>query len=729
MSIIINEENRAFTLQTKNTTYQMKVGDFGYLLHTYYGEKLNTEDMSYLLYEGESYYTVNPYDSRDRTRSLEVLPQEYSTRGNGDLRSVSLEIMNQDGTYVCDLKFKSVQLINDRLSLETLPTCFAMQNEIVNGLIVTLEDQYSKIEVELLYSVYEEKDIITRAAKIINNGKNNIKIKKAQSINLDFVTGDFDIIHFQGRWSAERTFERLPLKHNRITISSNYGTTSHAQNPGIILCDQSATEEFGNCYGVNLVYSGNFRAEVEKTSIEQTRFTLGVGDESFCWNLEQGQFFETPEAVLSYSHSGLGGLSRNFHKLVRNNVCKSKFNNMERPVLLNSWETTLYDFSTEKLVQLAKDARKVGVNLLVMDDGWFGNRFDDNRALGDWTVNETKLGTSFEQLVKSVNQEGLDFGIWFEPEMVSEDSDFYEKHPEWVLKFPVRKPLLGRNQLVLDMSNPEVVDELYSSISKILDSSNVKYLKWDMNRPLADWYSPFLSSDRQGELQHRYILGLYNLLERLTSAYPDVLFEGCSAGGARFDLGMLVYQPQIWASDNTDPINRLKIQHGTSFFYPLSTIGAHITSVPSGANGRTTPLKTRAHVAMAGTFGYEMNIATLNEIEQKECLNYTNFYKKNQELIFNGDYYRLSNPNILDYTAWQIVSEDKLTSLVTVVFTDVTAYSPFIYLKLHGLKSNDKYTINNKLYFGSSLMNAGLKVKQPRGNYPSCQFLLTKVDD
>ena len=729
MSISVDKNKKLFTLQTKNTTYQMKVGRFDHLYHIYYGKKIEHQDLSYLLYNGPSHYVPYPHESKGRVGSLTLMSQEYPTVGSGDLGSVALDIKNHDGTRVVDLKYKNYEVIDGKYDLENLPSFFAKEDE-AQTLKITLVDDVSGVEVELFYGVYAKYDVITRAARLSNLGDSSLSIQKIQSLVLDLISGQYDLVHFHGRWGSERNFERIPLSHNVTTFGSNYGVSSAKENPGFILLGKDTNEMHGDCYGFNLVYSGNFRATAEQGTLGQSRITLGLGDNQFTWKVEPGAMFESPEAIMSFSNDGLTQLSHNFHDIIRNNLCHSKYQKVARPVLVNNWEATYFDFNGKKLLQIARAAKNIGADLFVLDDGWFGNRFDDNRSLGDWFVNEKKLGCSLKDLVQKINNMGMEFGLWFEPEMVNEDSELYRHHPEWALNFPKRKALLDRNQLVLDLSQARVRQYLFDRIVDILDSANVSYIKWDMNRPITDWYSKNLSQSRQGELQHRYVLGLYKLLGRLTRRYPDVLFEGCSAGGARFDLGMLSYEPQIWTSDNTDPINRLGIQYGTSFFYPLSTMGSHVSASPNLQNGRVTPLSTRAAVAMAGTFGYELDVTELSAKEQQQAKEYTQFYKKVQKLTFDGDYYRLFSPfdNHNDLVAWQIVSKDKTKCLLSIVVTNVVANAPFVYLQLRGLDEDANYRVNDKVYSGAALMNAGLKLGRFKGNYPSEQLYFEKIE-
>ncbi|WP_334333637.1 alpha-galactosidase [Companilactobacillus sp. HBUAS59544] len=723
MTISVDKDKKLFTLQTKNSTYQMKVGRFGYLYHLYYGKKIEEPDLSYLLYNGPSNYAPYPHESSDKMGSLTLTSQEYPSVGTGDLGSVALDLENADGTHVVNLKYKNYQILDNKYSLEQMPSFYGQG---VQTLRIVLVDEVSGIEVELLYGVFDKYDLLTRAVRVSNFGKQAVKLNRVQSLSLDLLHGNFDLIHFHGRWGSERNLEKLPISHTTTTLSSNYGVSSAKENPGFIVTTKNADEMSGSCYGFNLVYSGDFNAKAEQGTLGQNRITMGLGDNQFSWKLEPGASFESPEAVMSFSSHGLTQLSHNFHDAIRNNLCRSKYEKVRRPVLINNWEATYFDFTGKKLLAIAKAAKKLDVDLFVLDDGWFGNRSNEDHALGDWFVNEKKLGLSLKELVQKVNNLGMDFGLWFEPEMVSEDSKLYRHHPDWVLNFPDRKPLLGRNQLVLDLSKESVRDYLFERISDILDSANVSYIKWDMNRPITDWYSKGLKD--QGELQHRYVLGLYDLLGRLTRKYPDVLFEGCASGGARFDLGMLAYEPQIWTSDNTDPINRLNIQYGTSFFYPLSAMGSHVSVSPNHQNGRITPFATRSAVAMAGTFGYELDVTKMSEDEQQQAKDATDFYKKIQDMTINGDLYRLLSPYANnDLVAWQVVSKDKSQSLLTIVATDVVANPAFIYLKLRGLAEFSDYKVDGQIYSGQTLMNAGLKLDPLKGSYSSRQILIEKV--
>ncbi|MDR0720942.1 MAG: alpha-galactosidase, partial [Treponema sp.] len=608
MSIFFDEDQRLFTIHTKHSSYQCMAGPHGFLLHLYYGKRIDDQNMDYLILARDRGFSGNPYEAgQNRAFSTDTLPLEYSGTDSGDYRISSIGLINADGTTALDLRYKNHVISGGKYSLEGLPALYEEEKGEAETLALTLCDSVSRLEITLLYGVFAEKDIITRAALITNRGSGGIKLTKAMSMSIDFPYGEFDLIHFPGRHAMERQFERVPLMQGLHRVSSARGASSHQNNPGIIVCCKETTEDFGGCYGFNLVYSGNFSANVEVDQIGQTRVNMGLDYEGFCFSLREGDSFCTPETVMCFSDEGFTGLSRRYHRIYRHNLCRGPHKLRPRPVLINNWEATYFDFDGPKLIQIAKEASKLGIDMLVMDDGWFGGRDSDTKALGDWFVNETKLKMSLKDLAGEINKLGLKFGLWFEPEMVSEDSRLYREHPGWALQIPGRKPVLGRGQLALDISREEVRNYIFESLCAILDSAHIEYVKWDMNRSLANWYSPLLPAGRQAELPHRYMLGLYELLEKLTQKYPHVLFEGCSGGGGRFDPGMLYYHPQIWCSDNTDAIGRLKIQYGTSFFYPVSAAGSHVSAVPNHQTGRTSPLKTRCLTALSGTFGFELD--------------------------------------------------------------------------------------------------------------------------
>ena len=720
MAITFNETTRIFTLTTAHTTYQMQADAQGYLLHLYYGARTAGE-MDYLLNYGDRGFSGNPNSAgSDRTYSLDALPQEYPSLGTGDFRNYALNIENADGSQCCNPVYITHEIAAGKYTLKGLPFVRAEENE-AETLKIILEDPVTKVELHLLYRVLEKEDIITRSVIIKNAGKAPVTVKKAQSACLDFLHGDYDLIKFYGRHAMERNMERMPVSHESTRIGSRRGTSSHQYNPGVILAGKNTNEDSGSCYGMLFVYSGNFLVEAEKDQYDQTRIQMGLTDELFAYPLEAGAEFIAPEVILSYTNKGLSRLSQQYHHCIMNHICQGKYVHANRPVLINSWEAAYFDFTGDTIVELAKEAKALGIDMVVMDDGWFGKRNDDNSSLGDWYVNEEKLGGTLTKLIERVNAEGVKFGIWIEPEMVSEDSDLYREHPDWAITIPGRKPVRSRNQLVLDFSRKEVRDEIFKRICAVLDQGNVEYIKWDMNRSLADIYAPNVTYD--------YVLGVYDFLEKLTNRYPDILIEGCSGGGGRFDAGMLYYTPQIWCSDNTDAINRTRIQYGTSFFYPVAAMGSHVSAVPNHQTGRVTSMHTRGVAAMSGTFGYELNPALLNAKEKAEIRAQLAQYREYQELIREGDYYRLSNPFQDNFAAWMVVSDDRSKALVSVIRLTAEANPPAAYVTLKGMEEDAFYRekTTGKVYPGAALMEAGILLPAAVSEYEAYQIELERV--
>ena len=728
MSIIFNEQAKTFTLQTAHTSYQMKIGNLDYLLHLYYGPSICDADLNYQIMQYDRGFSGNPYESRNaRTFSLDAQPQEFSTQQQGDFRTTSIEVVNADGSYSFNGKVTRFTIREGKYQLDTLPCTFAKEDERADTLEIVLTDQISSVEVILLYSVFEKADMITRAVKVVNKGTASIQLKKIMSVCLDFLNGlDMDLVSLPGRYGQERQVERQKMTHHIHTIGSVRGSSSHQQNPFVVLCGREATEDYGKCYGFSLVYSGNFLAEAELDQYDQLRLVMGINPKQFVYEIKPGEQFEGPEVVMAFTEHGFTGLTHLYHDFYRTNLCRSKFvSEVQRPVLINSWEAAFMDFDDVKLVEIAKAAKNMGVDMLVMDDGWFGKRDDDNSGLGDWVVNEEKIKGGLHKLVEQINNLGMKFGIWFEPEMVSEDSDLYRAHPEWAMQIPGRHAVRSRNQMALDMSRKEVQDYLIQSVNAILDDANIYYVKWDINRSLADIWSNVLSADKQGEVYHRYILGLYRVMNEIILTHPDILFEGCSGGGGRYDPGMLHYYPQYWVSDNNNPIDRLKLHYGTSFVYPISTMGAHISD-----SGRFVPLRTKAVVAMCGTFGYELDASKLSEEEQEICREQSDLFRKYYPIIFGGDYYRLSNPfEVGNMTAWQHVTKDKAESLLSVVVTNLTCNGPQEYVKAKGLIPDAMYRINDgeQVLSGAALMHAGLPIDREVPEYSSFQFYLKQI--
>lgn len=723
MAIIVDEKTGLFQLITDNTEYQMKADKYGVLKHLWYGEKTGC-DMEYLQSYPDVGFSGNIYDAgNDRTYSLDTLPLEYACDGVGDYRVTGAAAVHSDGSCALDLRYKSYRISKGKYSIKGLPAVYADENE-AETLEIILKDKYSDIEVTLRYGVLPKLDIITRCASVANNTNEPVILTKAASLCLDIPHGEWEWVHFHGRHAMERLTERMPLCHGIQESSSTRGTSSHHQNPTVLLCSPDCTETSGSCIGAALMYSGSFQTKIQLDQMEQVRLVMGINPELFRWELKPSEVFDTPEVIMSYSSNGMEKLSHNFHKVIREHVCRGKYKLTERPVLINNWEATYFDFNEEKILKIAEQAASLGVDMLVLDDGWFGKRDDDCSGLGDWFVNEKKLCGGLGSLAEKIKKMGMKFGLWFEPEMVSEDSELYRTHPEWAIQIPSRKPIRSRYQLVLDMTNPDVREYLFNSISKILRSAGISYVKWDMNRSICDHYTPCLSADDQGEISHRYVLGLYELLERLTSEFPDVLFEGCSGGGGRFDAGMLYYCPQIWCSDDTDAFERTKIQYGTSFFYPVSAIGSHVSAVPNHQTGRTTPIETRAVTAMAGSFGYELDLNTLSDSEKQEVRKQITRFKKYGRLIHNGLYYRLSDPMNDKFAVWEFVSEDKKEVLVHgVIFRTEPNRTQYL-AKLRGLLPDTNYRLaeNGEVYKGSALMNGGILLPKSWGDYASIEM-------
>ncbi len=723
MAIFYDEQKKNITLHTANTTYQMAVGKFGHLYHTYYGKK-SEADFSYMLTYYDRGFSGNPYEAEeDRTISMDALPLEYPCYGNGDFRSPAFRMKDENGVYGCDLRFKDCIVKDGKYGLPKLPAVYTEENEAQTAEVI-LCDELSGVEVTLYYGVLEKLDVITRAVKVQNNGTKKVVLGKVCSGSLDFVTGEFDVLHFHGRHCMERMLERVPVIVGNQSFGSRRGTSSHQHNPFVILADRKTTEDAGICYGMSLLYSGNFLCEAEQDQYRQTRWLMGILDEMFEYPLEPGEAFYAPEAALSCAE-GLTALSSNYHKLVRNHICRGAYKEKQRPVLINNWEATYFDFNAEKIVQIAEQAAKLGVEMLVLDDGWFGVRDNDDSGLGDWYVNEKKLGCTLKEMVDKVNALGMKFGIWIEPEMVSEASDLYKEHPDWAYVVPGRKPVRGRYQLVLDFSRKEVVDHIYEQIAKVIASANIAYIKMDMNRSITDIYTATQKEQNQGRILYEYTLGVYDFINRLLERFPELLIEGCSGGGGRFDMGMLYYTPQIWCSDDTDAIERIQIQHGTSFGYPISAVGSHVSAVPNHQTGRTTDIRTRGVVAMAGTFGYELDLNLISEEDKEIVKEQIAEYKKNWNLINQGDYYRLTNPmENREFAAWEFVSEDKEEALLSVVTLNAHANAPVNYVQLKGLDEDAVYReeYSKKEYLGSALMYGGLPLPVLAGEYQAAQM-------
>ena len=726
--ISFNKKTNSFRIETPDSDYIISIINGGYIIHTYYGEKLGDDDVTYLARPREYGFADNPI-FREKHSFLDYIPQEFPTDGLGDFRRSALAITNSTGNNGIELKYKNHEIIDGTVSLPGLPCVFG-EKKVSQTLKLTAADELLNIEVTLFYTVFEGINAIVRSAKISNYGKDTVYIKKALSASFDMDNDNYDMITLHGSWARERHIDRRPVHKGLQGVVSMRGETSHQEHPFIALLDKNADENSGKVYGINFIYSGNFIGEIQNNQFDSLRIQMGINPENFAWKLNAEEEFYTPQAVLTYSNCGLNGMSHAFHDLYRNHLIRSPFKNKMRPILINNWEATYFNFDTEKLLDIAREAHKDGIEMLVMDDGWFGKRNFDDNSLGDWIVNEEKLKGGLKHLVDEVNKIGLKFGIWFEPEMISPDSDLYRAHPDWAIQIKGRIPGMSRQQLVLDITRKEVRDYVYNMVYSILKSANIEYVKWDMNRQLSDIGSTGLPSDQIGEFYHRYVLAVYEMQERLISDFPNLLLENCSGGGARFDPGMFYYSPQIWCSDDTDAIERLSIQEGTALMYPLSTMGAHVSVCPNHAVGRVTPFKTRGYVALSGTFGYELDITKLPPEERAMIPHQVELYKKYSSLVREGDYYRIASfSQNNEYDAWTSISKDKTTALVTYVQVLYHPNYKTRFIKVSGLNADSKYKVTfpdenqteypPQILTGKTIMNAGIGIKRLWGDFQS----------
>ena len=731
MSIRIDRETGLITLHTLHTSYQMWADGQGVVHHLYYGPSIGGSDLRGLEFYSDCGFSPQPAGmDRQRDYSLDTLCQEYTGSGVGDYRIGCLRLAGPDGSRAADLRFVSAEAVPGKYALPGLPAACA-EDGACETLRLKLKDKVNGLAVTLLYGVFAQADVITRAALLENEGSGPIRLDKAASACLDLPFGKWELIHFHGRHCMERQPERVPLSHNIQTLRSARGASSHQHNPFAILAAPHTTEEAGECLGAMLVWSGNFKIECEVSQMQSTRLVAGVSDDDFSWTLEPGGQFAAPEVLFCYSDQGLSELSARYHRFLQRHIIRSPWRDKPRPILINNWEATYMDFDAQRIWDIARQARDLGVEMLVLDDGWFGERSDDSSGLGDWQFNEKKLGCTFDQLIGRVREMGLLFGLWIEPEMVCANTALYAAHPDWALSIPGRAPATGRSQLVLDMGRPDVVDYLYDLFHRLLAEHDIAYIKWDMNRNLTDVYSRALPPERQGEAAYRYMLGLYSLLDRLTRDFPQVLFEGCAGGGGRFDAGMLCYCPQIWCSDDTDAIHRIKIQYGTSFGYPPCAMGSHISASPNHQTGRSTLLSTRAVVAMAGTFGYELDLQKLTADEKEMVKAQIVRYKQLQPLLLEGRCERLTDA-VTDtcFTAWQFTAPDRSRAAVSVVVIDPQANPWPIHIRLRGLDPQALYheSLTERVYTGAALCHAGLTLPIMQGDYPAVQIMIERTE-
>lgn len=713
LPVFYEESSKIFYLETKDSSYVMQVLSNGILCHSYYGAKIPREDLSYLRQLRE--LPCSPFMVLDgQNVSAEAVKYECPVFGRGDYRFPAVWVAGADGTCVNELRYHSHRIFAGKPEIRGMPSLDANTGDSTT-LEILLKDEISGFDVVLSYTVFYEEDVLARHTRIINTAGVPVCIKAAASACLDFPTADYEMITLQGAWARERSVERYKLHHGMTTVESRRGASSHQRNPFAAIVGKNTDENQGEAYGFSLIYSGDFRIAAEVDHFDSLRMQLGLNPDTFCWQLKPGETFATPEAILTYSATGLNRMSQNFHRVCRNHLGKCADKTVKHPIVINNWEAIYYDLSEEKMERFITDCAGLGIDTVVMDDGWFRIRNCEKGSLGDWVVNRAKLPNGLKNLTESCRKNGMRFGIWLEPEMVSEDSDLYRAHPDWCIHTPGRVCVEGRNQLVLDLSRQEVVDHIYETIAKLLTENDISYIKWDMNRNITDNGSGNLAGLRQGEFNHRYILGLYQLLTRIGRAFPDVFIEGCAGGGGRFDFGMLYYMPQIWTSDDSDAMERLKIQYGTSYIYPTETMTAHVSACPNHQTGRTTSFAARGQVAQMCSFGYELDVGKLSEEEKELVRQQIIQYRRTEHLVNRGTYYRLVSPFDTKFCSWQLVSEDQREAVVLFAFPAVVPFQNVQYVKLQGLIPDRMYTVGQLdiRLSGSVLMQVGLPVVQP----------------
>ncbi len=728
MAIFYSDSKKIFHLQGKNTSYVLGVINDGYLVNLYWGAKVKEYNISNPIVFVDRGFSPNPTPF-DRTFSLDTIPQEYPSYGNGDFRTPAFQVQLENGSTVMDLRYKSHKIYKGKPSLNGLPSTYPLNEDECETLEITLLDELTNLNVVLIYSVFNDFNVITRSVKFINKGKENLKLLKALSASIDFRDDEFELITLYGSHANEKNIARRKIVSGTQKVESLRGSSSAQQAPFLALVRKDTNEDRGEVFSFNFVYSGNFTAEVMLAPYYTTRVGMGINPFNFDWLLKENDEFQTPEVVMTYSSNGLLEMSKTYHEFYTTRLCRGKFKDKERPILINNWEATYFDFNEEKIKNIASIGKELGIELFVLDDGWFKGRNSDLTSLGDWVVDKEKLPNGLSSLAKYVNDLGMEFGLWFEPEMISEDSDLYRSHPDWYIHVPNRTPTISRNQLVLDLSRKEICDYLIKTVSEILSNANITYVKWDMNRNITDIWSPSLPYDRQGEFSHRYMLGLYYIMEKITSAFPNILFESCSGGGGRFDAGILYYMPQTWTSDNTDAICRLKIQYGTSLVYPPITMGSHLSASPNHQVGRVTPIETRGHVAMSGNFGYELDLTKLTEEEKNIIKSQISLYKEIRQVIQFGDFYRVLSPFECNEAAWNFVSKDK-EEMVGMYFKILSEPGAKIRtLKFKGLDENAKYQNleTKEIFGGDELMNVGISIPMEKRDFESMLWRFKRV--
>lgn len=718
MAIKFHEASQEFHLYNEKISYIIKVLKNGQLGHVYYGKRMTDRESFGNLVE-YARRDMAPYSFEgDSTFSLEHLKQEYPTFGSGDTRYPAFELEREDGSRVVDFKYKNHEIFRGKKKLEGLPAVYVEDESEADTLEITLEDALIHTRIILSYTIFTKMPVITKHVRFECDHPQGITLLNCMSGCLDLPDKEYEMVELAGAWSRERYPHKRDLSYGLQSIYSLRGCSSHQFNPFMMLKRKNADEFQGTVLGFSLVYSGDFIGQVEVDNFDVTRVLMGIHPNEFRWELMQGEHFQTPEMVMVYSENGMNEMSQIYHELYRTRLARGKWRDLEKPILINNWEATYFHFNEDKILQIAQKAKQIGVELFVLDDGWFGKRNQDNCSLGDWYPNLEKLPGGVSGLAKKIEALGLKFGIWFEPEMVNKDSDLFRAHPDWLLADIRRNYCHSRNQYILDFSKEEVVDCIYQQMRKLLKEAPISYIKWDMNRSFSEVFSNGNTKSYQGKVRHKYILGVYKLYERLTQEFPDILFESCASGGARFDPGMLYYAPQAWTSDNTDAVDRIKIQYGTSYVYPLSSIGSHVSASPNHQIFRSTSLDTRANVAYFGTFGYELDITKLPEEELEQMKIQIEFMKKNRKVFQQGTFYRLKSPFENNSSAWEVISQEKDVAFIAYFRTLEPSHGKFERIYIQGLDANKQYCVKEcfgakmdyGVHFGDELMYAGLSV-------------------
>lgn len=737
MPIVYHEKAKEFHIYNEQVSYIIGILENGQLENLYYGKHIDdTESFSYLHEEEDRALSTLAADKPSKL-SLQYTKQEYPSYGIGDYRYGAMVVEQENGSRITKYEYESHIIYIGKKELTPLPATYVEDPREVNSIEIVLHDKVTDTDLILTYTVYEKLPVITRNAKFIHKGKEGIVLQTAMSGCVDLPDKEYEMVHLSGAWARERYVKTRKLEQGIQAVYSMRGASSSEHNPFIALKRPETTEQQGEVYGFSLVYSGNFLGQIEVCSHDTTRVLMGIHPDTFEWPLAEGESFQTPEMVMVYSDEGMNGMSQAFHTLFRTRLARGYWRDRERPVLLNNWEATYMDFNEEKIIKIASKAKEVGVELFVLDDGWFGTRDDDTQGLGDWYANLNKLPHGIEGLSAEIEKMGMHFGLWIEPEMTNKNSDLYRAHPDWILSAPERFESPGRQQYVLDFSRNEVIDYIFGLLDQILSKSQISYIKWDMNRYITECYSRTAASNQQGMVFHKYILGVYDLYTRLTQKYPEILFESCSSGGARFDPGMLYFAPQTWCSDDTDASERQKIQYGTSYVYPVSSMGAHVSAVPNHQLGRTTPLVTRGNVAFFGAFGYELDLNKLTDEEIKLVKQQITYYKENRKLLHTGTFYRLISPfEGQKDCAWMVVNEDKTEAIAAYYQKLNLVNAGLIRFRLAGLDDKTLYEVTafgkTAKYHGSALMHAGLPISREQltkesGDFASVLFNIKKA--